>query len=599
MFTECLDRLPKTLGEFVPCPRASRREEFAAIPSGERALAAKRGEAAKAGKWELLTACDWLRFSRTGDRRLFEQPYFLRRRRLNDLILAECVQYEGQYLDEIINGLWLLCEESAWQVPAHNSYVRDAPQLPLPLAECPVLDLFACETGALLAMALHLLGDEIEAAAPGITGRILYELNRRIIAPYQSEHFWWMGNGEEQMNNWTSWCTQNVLLCVFLTPQSDKTRRECVKKAALSLDCFLNGYGQDGCCCEGPQYYRHAGLALFGAMLVLESAAPEAFGGLWGEEKIRNIAEYIYQTHVGGDYYINFGDCSPVAGQCTAREYLFGKKTGSAALMAFAAEDCANPKEESDNIKRINLFYCALSLFAAGELLRARGLAQIAAGNIYYESTGLWIARDSVFCLAVKAGGNGDSHNHNDTGSITLYKQGRPFLIDLGVETYSRKTFSDERYDIWSMQSAWHNLPTFDGVMQSAGVQFCSEEVLSEFLPEHSRISMSLAGAWPKNARLESFRRSVTLHHGRQIVVDDICTGEYENAVLTLLFEGKPEADGGCIRVGDLGAIRVSGFLDIQISSFPVLDARLRIAWPDTLYRAQIAFKSELRLEIE
>ena len=38
----------------------------------------------------------------------------------------------------------------------------------------------------------------------------------------------------------------------------------------------------------------------------------------------------------------------------------------------------------------------------------------------------LFIARDSSFCLAVKAGDNDDNHNHNDTGSLTLYKNGKP-----------------------------------------------------------------------------------------------------------------------------------------------------------------------------
>ena len=36
---------------------------------------------------------------------------------------------------------------------AHNSYIRDTPQLPLPDTTRPIVDLFAAETGALLALA--------------------------------------------------------------------------------------------------------------------------------------------------------------------------------------------------------------------------------------------------------------------------------------------------------------------------------------------------------------------------------------------------------------------------------------------------------------
>ena len=79
----------------------------------------------------------------------------------------------------------------------------------------------------------------------------------------------------------------------------------------------------------------------------------------------------------------------------------------------------------------------------------------------WFESMGLMVARDSMYTLAAKAGNNGDSHNHNDVGSFTIYKEGKPFIIDLGVGTYTQKTFSDKRYELWTMQSQFHNVPTF------------------------------------------------------------------------------------------------------------------------------------------
>ena len=52
-----------------------------------------------------------------------------------------------------------------------------------------------------------------------------------------------------------------------------------------------------------------------------------------------------------------------------------------------------------------------------------------------YESCGVYIARRGVWSLAVKGGSNDDSHNHNDVGSVILYRNEKPLLIDLGVET--------------------------------------------------------------------------------------------------------------------------------------------------------------------
>ena len=68
-------------------------------------------------------------------------------------------------------------------------------------------------------------------------------------------------------------------------------------------------------------------------------------------------------------------------------------------------------------------------------------------------------------CLAAQGGTNGQSHNHNDVGNFVVYADGLPAIIDVGVETYTAKTFSSPRYGIWTMQSAYHNCPTIDGVM--------------------------------------------------------------------------------------------------------------------------------------
>jgi hypothetical protein len=38
---------------------------------------------------------------------------------------------------------------------------------------------------------------------------------------------------------------------------------------------------------------------------------------------------------------------------------------------------------------------------------------------------------------------------------------GKPVIIDVGVKRV-RKTFSPQRYEIWTMQSAYHSLPTIN-----------------------------------------------------------------------------------------------------------------------------------------
>lgn len=66
--------------------------------------------------------------------------------------------------------------------------------------------------------------------------------------------------------------------------------------------------------------------------------------------------------------------------------------------------------------------------------------------------------------FAAKGGYNNESHNHNDAGTFSLYLHTTPVFIDAGVGTYTRQTFSSERYTIWTMQSNYHNLPMINGV---------------------------------------------------------------------------------------------------------------------------------------
>ena len=467
MIQEQLAHLPEFLPDYRPFPPVKEHTAWQGLPLRAKQRFLQAGEAALQTPIAPLPLSLWLDFTHTGRRTPWETAYFSRRARLCALVSAECVEHKGRFLDEIADTVWAICEESAWQLPAHNSYVRDTPQLPLPDTTRPIVDLFAAETGALLALTRYLLPDELDTAASGITARMERELNARILTPYFTSHFWWMGNGEEPMCNWTSWCTQNVLLTVFLLPTTQQQRKAAVKQAAYSLDCFLKDYGADGCCNEGAQYYRHAGLTLWGCLEILSNVAPEAFRPLFRETKIKNIAEYICNVHVEGPYYLNFGDCSPLAGRCGAREYRFGQAVGSDALQALAAADFradADPDhlQNPDGSTHINLWYRLTTAFAEQELMEYAAVPQHRSA-VWYPSVGIYAARQGSWVLGAKFGSNGDSHNHNDTGSITVYKDGRPFLIDIGVESYTKKTFSPQRYEIWTMQSAWHNLPTFVG----------------------------------------------------------------------------------------------------------------------------------------
>ena len=598
----------KTLKKFAPFPKVSERAAYEALSPALRERIIKEGESFLGYEYPAIRATDFMHFTRTGDRVSFENLYFARRHALCGLAAAECTEGQGRFLDDIINGIFTLCEESAWQLPPHNTYRRDTPQFLLPDITRPVLDLFACETGALLACTAYLLENELNAVSPFITTGIHKTLQERIVTPYLNEHFWWMGKGEEPMCNWTAWCTQNVLLTVFLGDFDENTERRVFLKAAESLDYFLKDYGKDGGCDEGAQYYRHAGLCLCNALEILNVVSDGAFAPLFETEKIKNIAAYIMHMHVADKYYFNFSDCSPVAGRAGVQEYLFGKYTGQPALMQFAAEDfrVADGALYADEVNRINLYHRLQNIFYHKEVLCYDKPVSVPQKDIFYESVGLFLTRNNLFALAVKAGDNADNHNHNDTGSFTLYKNGQPVFADIGVESYTKKTFSQDRYEIWTMQSGYHNLPTLMGLDEKDGTEYCAADIIVSRGDDTASLSMELAGAYPlksysglynaahspahtdtANLLAPSYRRSVALHKKEnRVVVTDITN--LPDVVLNFITYEKPVLKDGLLKIGSLATASFSGAKPLAVEVLPITDARLQTAWDHDLYRVRL-----------
>jgi hypothetical protein len=102
-----------------------------------------------------------------------------------------------------------------------------------------------------------------------------------------------------------------------------------------------------------------------------------------------------------------------------------------------------------------------------------------------------------------------------------MYFNGKPCLIDLGRETYTAKTFSSERYEIWTMQSQFHNLPKINGYDQLPGRDY--QAANTRFTANKKRIEFStdIAAAYPEKAGLSKWERTYQLDRGKRFIVKD------------------------------------------------------------------------------
>ena len=620
-----------TMGWFVPGPCVRDREIWRNLPGKVRRRYVDRAARYAGQPWPQLLASDWVRFFVDGNRAGYESKYGALRRRLGDETVAWCLHPDDTaLLTDLIDGVMLVCEQMAWQLPAHNNYVRDAPQLPWPDMQRPVLDLFACETGAQLASILYACGDRLPAAVRAI---VRQRLRERIIQPYLNDHFWWMGDGDEPMCNWTAWCTQNVLATVLMSDAADcdeRTRLAAIAKACRSLDCFLKDYGDDGGCVEGAGYWHEAAVCLSGCLTILDGVAPEVFEPLRHEPKIVNMCTYALKMLARGGWCFNFSDCAPRLGRMGVREYRYARAVGDGAMTSYAASDWWRSLDEADATgltARTNVMY---QLWEAQEASAMRRIAlerrpdsgkngrRLPEG--WFPSTGVAVLRDDRLDVAVKAGCNGASHSHNDTGNVIVYRDGQPVLIDLGVGTYTRKTFSPERYDIWTMQSSWHNLPDFDGVMQGASAECRAGNVRVVGVDDGidgggsaagdnagvaiGTVAADLTHAWPRAARLWRYSRSIRLDRGaHELVVRDDAQGRYDRARMHWIMAYRPEplpGEPGALAVGGARVALYADGVPVRwvVESVPLEDDQLRRNWGARIWRVTVDFQESCELRI-
>ncbi len=106
--------------------------------------------------WPVGKASVFLDYVQDGNRTRYQDTHFKRRVALVALVTGELVEGKGRFLEDIVNGIWAISEETFWGVPAHLSLQERGHGLPD--VNDPVVDLFAAQTAQILAWTSYLLG---------------------------------------------------------------------------------------------------------------------------------------------------------------------------------------------------------------------------------------------------------------------------------------------------------------------------------------------------------------------------------------------------------------------------------------------------------
>src|SRR2546427_10637670 len=322
--------------QWHPYPTIQDRAEWEVVPQEIRAGFIREAQQYLGTTWERIPATVTLQYIRSGILSNVDAMNARKRDKLTTLVLAEVFENAGRFLDEIANGIWAISEQTYWGSTAHLGMQRAGNGLP-DVTE-PIVDLFAAETGALLAWTDYLLGDRLDQVSPLLRKRIRAEVDRRVLTPaLQRDDFWWMGFGERKnVNNWNPWINSNWLTAALVLEADPQRRSAAVYKIMRSLDSFINRYPPDGASDEGPGYWGRAAASLFDNLELLRGATNGAVD-IYGSPLVRSMGQYIYRLYIKDEDFVPMGDASAKIRPDAELVYAYGKRIGDPVMQGFGA----------------------------------------------------------------------------------------------------------------------------------------------------------------------------------------------------------------------------------------------------------------------
>ena len=542
------------------------------IPQEMRQSYIQYGEQYLSKPWAVLPWTVFAENKQTGNRVNYESLCFEKRRQMAALVMAEIMEGKGRFMSDIIDGMGCFCEETWWGIPAHYPKA-------VPLPELQEVDLFNAETASLIVWTRYMLEKQFDAFSPNLCQRIDQEIERRILQPAVEKDYWWKTAGM----NWNPWICSNWLACVLICENDETRKATAIAQIRKATQAFIDAYPEDGGCDEGPGYWDRAAASMFEIMRLLH------FGPI--KPKVQKMAAYAYKTYIGNDYCVCFADAHEnKAVQQMNIVYPFGVWLNDQTMREFGAYlgrqrgVLTNPAalyDKSGNFPTLGreLFFLRHINDFIAEQPREPLLK-----DVWLPDLQIMTARRGNLYVAMKGGTNGESHNHNDVGSFIVYAgEGgvTPLFIDPAVGEYTAQTFSDDRYSIWTMQSQYHNLPQINGIDQKDGKEYTAKMVSHK----DGQLTLDIAGAYPAEAAVKSWKRTVTAMKSGISIIEDYELEEYSQPTRLMLMTLDPDA----LQRIHFDANQLSATVE-EISD--KLDPLLQHMWGSKMYRIILTVKS-------
>lgn len=437
-----------------------------------------------------------------------------RRKYLEDLVYAECLEGSGRFVPAINDCLRKLVR-GFWVMPRNYN----------PDAKVQDIELGANHFASVVGQTIYIMGDKID---PGLRQEVLDTLYSRVFNPMLASFEPGAGhnycNWVTSLNNWNSSCLNGVLSAALATIPDKHTRAKFVYLADRYVDNYPAGYTPDGYCTEGMSYYNYGFDKYYFVREMIFNVTNGRIDIFSRNPYIWEMMSYPFKLQMYPDLapdrniYPAFGDCgvnSRPAAHITS--YNDGYLTG---LHTFRRHDPLR------------------SWFKDSGILTMRPRS----------SHGKPMTEPAGMAVTVKGGHNKEAHNHNDVGSYSICLDGVFMVEDPGIAPYTGRTFGPHRYEIRTINSYGHACPTADGTLQATTGER-APVILTRFTDAKDEFALELGAFYPEVGDILSMLRSYTFlrNKDRFIVKDEFSAGSahvWESAIST---RAEVKAEGNSI----------------------------------------------------
>lgn len=464
-----------------------------------------------------------------GDRSIFENQYFRRRRLLSVMGLSILIEKDEASIKCLENIIWQVCSEYAWALPAHLPMKNDV----YDEGARYCIDLFSAETAQTLSEFYELYGEYFSAE---IKNRIIYEINNRVFDPLLNKEWDW----ESKENNWSSVIGGCLGMTAISILKDDPLRQKRVlEKVDKCLSSYLRSFQSDGACVEGVGYWAYG----FGYYCYFA----EKYKAEFKDDKylrnplVKSIANFPSGVEIGNNKFVLFADATD--GEIPTGLICFCKKEFSALIpytekiSSLASSECYRWAELSRDL-----------LWTDDDLNTDHIMYKT---KYFKDKQWLVINKENGFVFAAKAGKNNDSHNHNDVGNFIFGYKEDIFLTDLGAGQYTRDYFDNEkRYNIFVNRSMGHSVPIINECEEIFGA-YSAHNVFVKQSQEEIKFSMDLEQVYPLNSNLQKFNRIFCINHNKTAlkVKDNMLFTKNNNKIYqNFISKLQPSIEGNLVR---------------------------------------------------